>query len=741
MMNLRQSDESRARRRMSIRRSIVFILVAVLFVSVCFTTAPNAAPPEGEEIGKIGQIQTANGASLRSQPTRRSSRLSLLRICFPVEILAKVVGQEVDGVNTWYYVKAGTLEGYVHSTLVMLPMVPPPKVDPDFEAYMTDQGFPESYKPNLRSLHYKYPNWVFKAQHIKDVDSPKSNRKPLIFQKALDAESKPGINMVFRSSLLSHRSYESSDYYYWNDYKGSEMNAWKIYDAGGWMGASREIIAYSLDPRNFLNEQQIFQFELLSYNKEVHTVEPVQMAIAGTFMDKEIDEETGEETGEVKRVTFIDHRDDTTRTLTYPEIFIEAAEITNVNPFFLVQRCLMEVSRDGSNSVFGKVEGYENYYNFYNIGATAGGSPITNGLKYARYGRTGSGPTADEQERYWLPWNNQWRAIIGGAFWIGSGYINKGQDTQYSQKFNIDGDSLTTTYGHQYMGNVYAPCYEAARVYGMYEKEGLLNMPFVFKIPVLAELPEAPSPYPTSNESLSNWLKSVSISAGTLTPAFNPENYSYSVTVDATVNEITISGEPFHEKCTVNNTGIHPLSEGENTIVLEAVSERGTKRQYTIVVNKTDQIPTVINPTVNDSYVTREGLLLNACPEAGRNQAGKIRAALDIPERMTVTIKDAMGNVATDETLLGTGATIEWFEGSASSPSATLTLVIYGDTSGDGFINSDDLTEILEQMYKGVDFPSAVLKAMDTTRDGFINSDDLTDVLVHMYKGQPIDQQ
>ena len=68
---------------------------------------------------------------------------------------------------------------------------------------------------------------------------------------------------------------------------------------------------------------------------------------------------------------------------------------------------------------------------------------------------------------------------------------------------------------------------------------------------------------------------------------------------------------------------------------------------------------TPLEPKINDDYVIRDSFLLNAYPDDGRNQAGKIRAALEIPEGMTVTIRDAAGNIASDETLLGTGATIE----------------------------------------------------------------------------------
>ena len=369
-------------------------------------------------------------------------------------------------------------------------------------------------------------------------------------------------------------------------------------------------------------------------------------------------------------------------------------------------------------------------------------------MKYARYGSTGSGPTDTERERYWLPWNNQWRAIVGGAFWIGRGYINAGQDTQYSQKFNLDGDTYGT-YWHQYMGNVYAPYYEAARVFEMYLNENLLDMPFVFKIPVLAELPEEKSPYPRSNKSLNNWLKSITVSTGTLTPAFDPEVYSYTVLVDESVNTITLTAEPYHARCTINNTGKHMLAPGSNTIVLEAVAERGEIRPYTVVVNRgevddpPEQDP--FEPTVSDNYVTRDGYLLNAAPadtpEEGRNIAGKIRAALEIPEGMTLTIRDAKGNIVSDDTLIGTGATFEWYEESSTTPCAILTLVIYGDVSGNGKINSNDMSYIIDYVYAGREVTPAQLMAMDASRNGVVNTNDLSAIIDYIYKGRVIPQE
>ena len=46
-----------------------------------------------------------------------------------------------------------------------------------------------------------------------------------------------------------------------------QTNVWTVYDGSSWVGANSKYIAYYLDPRNFLNETDIFQFESLSFSK------------------------------------------------------------------------------------------------------------------------------------------------------------------------------------------------------------------------------------------------------------------------------------------------------------------------------------------------------------------------------------------------------------------------------------------------------------------------------------------
>ena len=53
--------------------------------------------------------------------------------------------------------------GYVSSSYIRIPVSY--STDANFEAYLTSQGFPESYKDGLRQLHAQYPNWVFRAKN------------------------------------------------------------------------------------------------------------------------------------------------------------------------------------------------------------------------------------------------------------------------------------------------------------------------------------------------------------------------------------------------------------------------------------------------------------------------------------------------------------------------------------------------------------------------------------------------
>ena len=118
---------------------------------------------------------------------------------------------------------------------------------------------------------------------------------------------------------------------------------------------------------------------------------------------------------------------------------------------------------------------YPGIYNFYNIGATSSSNPAVNGLKWASKGDT-----------YLRPWTDPYRSIVGGAQYIGTSYISKGQNTGYLQKFNV---TSYQRYEHQYMTNVEAAYSEAIKTRQAYAGS-MDKTPIIFSIPVYENMPE-----------------------------------------------------------------------------------------------------------------------------------------------------------------------------------------------------------------------------------------------------------
>ena len=141
----------------------------------------------------------------------------------------------------------------------------------------------------------------------------------------------------------------------------------------------------------------------------------------------------------------------------------------------------------------GEVDGFEGFYNFYNIGAyatTEPGGAVINGAKYAQWGKDWEGKEITDQEAaYLLPWTSPEKAIKGGAKWIASGYIDRGQNTLYFQKFDVLDDG-TERYNHQYAQNIMMAYSEGMRYYRSYNSIGMTNAKFEFVIPVYNFMPD-----------------------------------------------------------------------------------------------------------------------------------------------------------------------------------------------------------------------------------------------------------
>lgn len=589
----------------------------------------------------------------------------------------------------------------------------------DFEAYLDQQGFPESYRPALRVLHAKYPNWKFTASHPVNANgTPMKWSTVMAYESSLERK-----NSVPNSYSVAQRSFDKGAYNY-------KTNSWYASDAGFYY-ASTEIIAYYLDPRNFLSERDIFQFENLSYNPQIHTRAEIAQSLIGTFM---VDGQT---------VPVVD-QNGVSSNMKYPDILVKAAEWSNANPVFLAKRIIQEVGAGGSDSVSGTVSSYPGIYNFYNIGAYAGTSPISNGLQYAKYGSAGANGklSSAEKDLYLLPWTNPYLAIVGGARWISEGYINAGQNTPYYQKWNIDYNHTYGPWWHQYMGNVIAPAVEGGNVYDAYQRLGQLNKNHEFIIPVIAEMPAEKVPFPTDNRSRNNWLQSITVSSGILKPAFDPEVNTYSVTVAQGVESFTVNANAYLSSCSIKGRGVYNLEHGENTIKVQAVSERGDVRDYYLTVtrsgepgdpaDKPEANMTSNTLKVDSSYVT------NADPQKGQNTVTYLNENLQLPEGYKLVVF-VDGKTVTSG-VVGTGAKLSLFYKEETESTLDYYLLIYGDASGDGLVNSHDTMAVYRYIL-GLTQPSDLVKqAMDVNKDSLVNSHDMMGIYRHILELRIIDQ-
>ncbi len=555
----------------------------------------------------------------------------------------------------WYnisfvYINGKTLEGYVHSDYIKVSEDVEYEPDADFEAYMTEQGFPESYKNSLRILHTKYPNWVFAADKIE-----------LDWNEVVENESVIGRSLISKNSISSWKSTDTKAYNWAAD-------TWYGFDGNAWVAASKELVAYALDPRNFLDETYIFQFESLSYQPSFQTEEGLKELVKGTFL----------ESANVK--------DDDGQTIPIISVIMNAASVSGASPFYIASSIIQEIGRDGaSGSISGTEKGYEGYYNYYNIGAYTQGNltAIQRGLAFAR----GDYSKESDKETYYLPWNGRKKAIIGGAVYVAKNYINRGQDTIYYKKF----DFVDTLYTHQYMTHIIGARQEGALASKGYTDEMKSTMKLVFKIPVFNNMPENVCEIPVKDGSPNNVLKSLSVDDISLTPSFDMFTQNYDIIVENAVSKINVSAEAVSGKAMVAGAGEHELNVGNNEIKLTVTAENGDVREYTLSVVR-QKGENITPPEENKEVAVKaNGITLDASAATATTiEPGTLTQT--IYEKITVqngTIKhtDSQGNEKNG--IVVTGDKICIYDNSGTKVNE-YNIIIYGDINSDGQISVKD---------------------------------------------------
>ena len=584
-----------------------------------------------------------------------------------------IIGEtKVNGV-VWYNVK-GTLNGKDFTGWTISTYI---KVNynntgdnTDFVTAMKNAGFPDSYIPNLTALHNKYPSWTFEAVKI-----------GLDWNTVIENESINGLNLVSKSADNSKKS-TAAGAYNWS------TNKWVEYEPG-WVSASSSYIAYLMDPRNFLDETNIFQFQSLAYSPN-ETLGGVQSIIKGTFMEGT---KSYSNNGE---------------KINYADTFMDVAKSSGVSAYHIASRIKQEQGINGTSPLIsGTYSGYEGYYNFFNFSATGSTKALIykNGLSFAK--KQG--------------WNTRVKSISGGSVKVGSNYINKGQNTLYFEKFNVVNTS--SLYFHQYMGNVTAAMTEGRNLAKGYSDK---NQAFVFKIPVYNNMPSSAVGFNKAGDT-NNYLQSLSISGVSLTPAFNGTTTSYSAVVSNAISSVSITAKAVSGNSSISGTGSYSLAVGNNTVKISCKSQSGDTRTYTININR--QVAPAGN---NNSGGNNQGNNSQNNTEVNIT-SGKYRigsyitgiepgtGAADFVKNIAVSasgsVKLLTSSGSENSGKVATGNKVAVYDASGNLKK-TYDIVIYGDINGDGAVNALDMIKLNRHILGKGTLTGAHLEAADANRKG-----------------------
>lgn len=653
-------------RRMEKKTRTLAGVAAVFFACIVVLSAFVAVYAGNVRYGVV--TGTEVGLSVREGAGTTYTRLGLIYDGTTVTITGEKKAS--DGV-LWYAIDYNGGTGYVSGQYIRL--INAPEDDKEFEAYLKEQGFPESYWDGLKLLHAMYPEWVFRADH-----------NGFDWDYAVDQESKIGNSLVQSTSKSSWKSTDPKAYNW-------DTGVWATYDSGGWVAASREIVAYYMDPRNFLSQNSIFQFLLQSFDAKVQNVAGVERLVDGTFLDATVTDTDG-------------------KKIYYPQVIFDAGKKAGVNPYVLAAMIVQEQGTKGeSHSVSGKHPQYPGYFNFYNIGAyaTATNTAITNGLIYAKGGASGQGTSNGR------PWNSRVRAITGGAQFYADGYVSAGQDTMYLKRFNAQGDNPFT---HRYMTSVWGASSEGLSLARGYSEE-LRQSPLVFSIPVYENMPDTPCAQPTGDGSPDNRLSSLKVGSYSLTPAFNNDTSSYSVTVPYSVSSVTITATPKNGEAKVSGAGNVSLKVGSNTVKLTVTAENGSQRTFTLTIARQANTGGF---SVNPKYDV-----------GGTNYVSGITVGTkvsDFVKNLNIVggyaqVKNASGANKQNSAVVATGDTVSIYYDNGTQY-AKWTVLIYGDVNGDGIISNSDRIMIRNHVLNLNKLSGIYFDAADVNKDKQVSNTD-----------------
>ena len=630
---------------------------------------------------------TVNATTLnvRSTPGTTGSVVKKLAYGAAVTVVSETAGS--DG-KTWYKIQfssgSGTQEGYVRSDYIKFPVSY--SYDSTFENYLNSQGFPESYKVSLRTLHTEHPTWVFQAQ-----------KTGLNWSDVMAAEGAVGANLVSKSSISSWKSTEYGAYD-WN------TGTWTGFDGSSWVAASKDIVAYYMDPRNFLNDTYVFQFLHHAYDSNAQTREGLTSLITGTFLEKtpesttaatqSVQETTGSGSSPVvnnsgstgtsgslqqgesygpgmstgtsggtssgsssgstgsQGVSLEGPGSTVSSTISQRKVITTALPEVEYGPG-MDASSITDDNTGASNT--SPVPTGQTYVDIImKAAAQTGVNPYVLGamiLQEQGTGKSGSisGKTAG-YEGYYNFFNvgafasgsmsaitrGLWYASQSGSYGRPWNSIEKsiiGGATYYSENFLKNGQDTfylkkfnvqgSNLYKHQYMTNVEGAAGEGAKLARAYT-DAMKKQALVFKIPVFNNMPETAYAKPTVNGSPNNKLSGITIDGYSLTPTFSKDTEKYDLVVDSSVSSVNIRATAIDSKATVSGAGTISLGSGTTIVKIVVKAENGDTRTYQVSIAKGNGngSTTVVSPSTGSSAGSQSGSTVGPGGSTGTSSSG-----------------------------------------------------------------------------------------------------------------------
>jgi len=426
------------------------------------------------------------------------------------------------------------------------------------------------------------------------------------------------------------------------------------YDNGSWCCASKEALAYMMDPRNSLNESDLFQFKDLEGSDVSY--EDIARVVSGYG-------------------SYINNQEAI-------QAIVDASVQYNVNGYFLVAKIINEHGENGSTLSNGQGYNgkYVGVYNYFNIGSFGNGveTIINNGLSYAQS----------------QGWTSIRASIFGGAEVVKNSYITKySQNTLYYQKFNVSGKSPLAS--HQYQQNILAAQSQGESLKKYYGTSTTAST-YTFIIPLYENMPQAVSARPDINtpnsinyengvvQNVSTSLKVRASANGTAIGALN-NNESIKIIqrgqtqVGGYYWDLIVSNVDGTYGYAARNVGGHDCIVSLGTTGNSSGTVEVPPTEVVPPENPDIPIDTPVDGVDIDKSVAVKGNYINTLPN--------VRYEHIVSKYANAVITDNAGNKV-ESGNLGTGYTV-------TIGDTSYKIVKKGDTNGDSLINIVDAVVIL----------------------------------------------